>query len=115
MNLLQLQYFYVVAKEGGFTKASKILKIQQPAISRMVQQLEDTVGFALFERVGRQVKLTAQGKEVFERSKRIFEEVESLQLTVGQLAGLAKGPLPFGGAEPIISHLVPDILARLLP
>jgi len=115
MNLLQLQYFYVVAKEGGFTNASKVLRIQQPAISRMVKQLEDFLGFPLFERVGRQVQLTAQGREVFERSQRIFENVESLQSAVGQLVGVAKGPLAFGGAEPIISHFVPDILERLLP
>jgi DNA-binding transcriptional LysR family regulator len=115
MNLLHLQYFYVVAKEGGFTNASKTLRIQQPAISRMVRQLEDSVGFPLFERVGRKVQLTAQGKEVFERSKRIFGEVERLQAAVGQLMGAPKGPMAFGASEPIASHFVPEVLERLLP
>ena len=51
MNLLHLHYFYHVAKEGGFTKASTSLRIQQPAISRMVKLLESDIGFSLFERV----------------------------------------------------------------
>ncbi|AFY00738.1 LysR family regulatory protein [Bdellovibrio bacteriovorus str. Tiberius] len=104
----------MVAKEGGFTNASKTLRIQQPAISRMVKQLEDSLGFALFERVGRRVQLTAQGKEVFERSQRIFEEVDSLQSAVGHLSATAQGPLNFGASEPIASHFVPDVLGTLL-
>ena len=115
MNLLHLQYFYVVAKEGGFTNASKALRIQQPAISRMVKQLEEAMGFPLFERVGRKVRLTGRGKEVFERSKRIFGEVDELQNALGVLAGTPKGPITMAAAEPIASHFVPEILGRLLP
>src|SRR4051812_10051198 len=114
MNLLHLQYFYVVAKEGGFTNASKALRIQQPAISRMVKQLEGSMGFPLFVRVGRRVQLTAQGKEVFDRSRRIFDEVEDLKAATGELAGTPQGPLPFGASEPIASHYVPEMLAKPL-
>jgi DNA-binding transcriptional LysR family regulator len=114
MNLLHLHYFYVVAKERGFTNASKALRIQQPAISRMVRQLEDSLGFALFERIGRGVQLTNRGKEVFERSKIIFEEVENLKAVAGQLTGTVQGSLAFGAAEPIASHFVPEVLERLL-
>jgi len=114
MNLLHLHYFYVVAKEGGFTNASKALRIQQPAISRMVKQLEDSLGFPLFDRIGRGVKLTARGKEVFERSQTIFEEVDQLKTTVGQLSGVAQGPLVFGAAEPIASHFIPAVLENVL-
>ncbi len=114
MNLLHLHYFHVVAKEGGFSRASRALRIQQPAISRMVKQLESSLGFALFERVGRNVQLTAQGREVFEHSKRVFAEVESLRASVSELAGTPQGPLAFGAAEPIAGHLVPKILPSFL-
>lgn len=110
MNLLHLHYFYTVAKEGGFLKASKLLRIQQPAISRMVHQLEDDMGIKLFERVGRNVQLTAQGSEVFESSKRIFAEVDSLKLSVGQLSHEKQGPLLLAAAEPVASHYIPSIL-----
>lgn len=110
MNLLQLRYFYEVAKERGFTNASRSLRIQQPAISRMVSQLEDSLGFRLFERRGREVQLTAQGTEVFERCRRIFAEVDNLQAELGQISGECHGPLALGAADVVASHFIPGIL-----
>ncbi|KYG61649.1 hypothetical protein AZI86_18295 [Bdellovibrio bacteriovorus] len=114
MNLLHLEYFYTVAKEGGYLRASEKLRIQQPAISRMVAQLEDYFGFKLFERLGRNVRLTEKGQEVFESCKRIFGEVEGLQMSLGKISGEAKGPLMIAAAEAISSHLLPGILSTFL-
>jgi DNA-binding transcriptional LysR family regulator len=114
MNLLQLQYFYVVAKEGGFTKASRALRIQQPAISRMVQQLEESMQIKLFERIGRSVQLTTKGREVFEHCKTIFADVEILKTALGQMKNCPQGPLYFGASEPIASHLIPKVFESLL-
>lgn len=114
MNLLHLEYFYTVAKEGGYLRASEKLRIQQPAISRMVAQLEDYFGFPLFEKVGRNVRLTGQGEEVFESCKRIFGEVEQLNLSIGKISGECKGPLLIAAAEPIASHFLPDRISKLL-
>jgi DNA-binding transcriptional LysR family regulator len=107
MNLLHLQYFYVVAKEGGFTRASQTLGIRQPAISRMVGQLERSFGFRLLERQGRNVRLTQRGHQVFERARTIFGEVEALQRSLGQISGECAGDLKFAAAEPLASFLVP--------
>lgn len=107
MNLLHLQYFYVVAKEQGFTKASKALRIQQPAISRMVKLLEEDLGIKLFEKVGRNVQLTKPGMEVFEYCRRIFGTVEELQQSLGKISGECKGSLLLAAAEPIASHFLP--------
>ena len=112
MNLLHLEYFFTVAKEGGFIKASKALRIQQPAISRMVGQLEDSFGFKLFEKVGRNVQLTAKGDQVFEKCKRIFAEIDGLKLSLGEINGECSGPLTIAAAEPITSHLLPKILGE---
>jgi len=112
MNLLHLHYFYSVAKEGGFTKASQSLGIRQPAISRMVAQLEGDLGFKLFERQSRQVQLTNRGKEVFQRARLIFSEVESLKSSLGQISGECFGDLKFAAAEPIATVLVPRTLKK---
>lgn len=114
MNLLHLQYFYVVAKEQGFTKASKALRIQQPAISRMVKLLEEDLGFKLFEKVGRNVQLTKSGIEVFEYCKKIFGTVDELKQSLGQITGECKGPLLIAASEPIASHFLPPILKPYL-
>lgn len=114
MNLLHLEYFYVVAKENGFTKAAQLLRIQQPAISRMVKQLEENLGFSLFERVGRGVQLTKQGQEVFESCKRIFGEVDNLKSSLGDIKGICQGPLVIGAADPIASAYIPKVLSSYM-
>jgi len=114
MNLLHLEYFYTVAKEQGFTNASKVLRIQQPAISRMVKQLEDNFGFPLFERLGRNIRLTKQGEEVFLQCRRIFDEVDGLKNSIGLIGGECSGPLHIGAAEPIAGHVIPKALAKML-
>ncbi|MES2767998.1 MAG: LysR family transcriptional regulator [Bdellovibrionota bacterium] len=110
MNLHHLRYFYVVAQEGGFSKASKLLRIQQPAISRMVGMLEEDMGFKLFERVGRNVRLTRQGEDVFETCKNIFGEVDKLKASIGQMNEECQGPLVIAASEPIASHYIPRVL-----
>jgi DNA-binding transcriptional LysR family regulator len=114
MNLLHLQYFYVVAKEGGFMKASKALRIQQPAISRMVKLLEDDLGLSLFEKIGRNVRLTAQGQEVFDSCKKIFGEVDHLKVSLGQIKGECQGPLTMAASDPIASNYLPKLLSGYL-
>lgn len=114
MNLLHLHYFYTVAKEGGFLRASEALRIQQPAISRMVKQLEESLGLELFEKDGRNVRLTKNGERVFEHCTRIFSEVDDLQSSLGHIAGEPTGQLAFGANDVIASHLVPAILKKLL-
>ncbi|MBX3021889.1 MAG: LysR family transcriptional regulator [Bdellovibrionales bacterium] len=114
MNLLHLQYFHAVAREGGFTKASQALGIRQPAISRMVGQLESYLGFKLLERRSQNVQLTARGRRVFERAQKIFGEVEQLKISLGEIKGECFGDLKFAAAEPMASAVVPALLKRYL-
>ena len=114
MNLLHLEYFYTVAKEGGFLRASEKMRINQPAISRMVANLENYFGFKLFEKVGRKVRLTSRGEMVFESCKRIFSEVDDLKLSVGKISEVCKGPLLIAASEPIASHFLPSKISVLL-
>jgi len=114
MNLLHLQYFYVVARENGYTRASRLLNVQQPAISRMVKLLEDKLGFKLFERIGRGIQLTPQGMEVFESCKRIFSEVDALSASLGRIGGELQGPLAVAAAEPIASKFLPSRIGLMV-
>ena len=65
MELDHLHTFFVVAKELGFSKAAKRLRVQQPTVSKSVQNLEATLGVKLFERTKRSVRLTSDGNEIF--------------------------------------------------
>jgi LysR family transcriptional activator of nhaA len=66
LNYRHLHYFWVSAREGGVTAAAKALHVSQPSISAQIKKLERTLGHALFERTGRTLALTGEGKIVLD-------------------------------------------------
>ena len=64
-NLSQYKIFYEVAKAGNISKAAKELYISQPAISKAISKLEDSLGLSLFTRSSRGVQLTSEGEILF--------------------------------------------------
>ena len=73
MNLKQLEYFVQVAELGSFSKASVVLDIAQPALSRQVRSLEAELRQQLFLRNGRGVALTDAGKRLFDYSVAVLQ------------------------------------------
>lgn len=73
MNLKQLEYFVSVAEHGSFSKASIVLDIAQPALSRHVRMLETDLRVVLLIRNGRGVVLTEAGKRLFDHSIGILQ------------------------------------------
>ncbi len=65
MNDLQIEYFLSVAKNLSFTKAARELFVSQPAISRQILAMEEELGYTLFERTNKSVKLTETGEMFF--------------------------------------------------
>ena len=66
MELRHLRYFVAVGEEQHYGRASRRLRVAQPALSRQIQDLEEELGFKLFDRLPRGVKLSAAGK-LFDR------------------------------------------------
>lgn len=73
MNYHHLYYFWVIAKEGGVTKACKKLRLSQPTLSSQLKQFETFIGQPLFDRKSRKLVLNATGKKVYEYAERIFK------------------------------------------
>ncbi len=65
MNFRHLRTFVIVADHGGFSRASARLNLTQSAASRQIQALEADLGVPLFDRVGRSVQLTSEGRTCF--------------------------------------------------
>ena len=114
MELNHLKYFYIVAREGGFSKASNVLRVAQPAISKMVKNLEESLEVDLFERVGRNVRLTKIGNDIFRKCELIFGQVEELEQLARPRSVAIKGPLNLCAVDVIASHLMPVVLNQLL-
>jgi len=73
MELRHLRYFVAVAEEENVSRAASNLHVSQPGISRQIHDLEDEIGFLLFERVGKSVRLTVAGKIFFVEARDILQ------------------------------------------
>lgn len=78
LNFKHLQYFYLVAREGGVNNAARIMHVTPQTISGQITQLEDTLGTRLFVKAGRGLHLSDAGKLVFRHAEDIFNKGEQL-------------------------------------
>src|SRR5215475_2013231 len=109
MELRHLRYFVVVGEEQHFGRAAERLRVAQPALSRQVQDLEEEIGFKLFDRLPRGVKISAAGKSFLADARRILHEVNEAAARAKRVAAGQAGTLRVGFVESISWHgLVPD-------
>lgn len=76
MNLQQLEYFKVVSQTNNFTTASNILSITQPALSKAISKLEEELDVQLFEREGRNIKITKYGEVFLKYAESALNDIE---------------------------------------
>ena len=112
MELTQLAAFAAVAEQGGFSAAAEQLHLTQPAVSKRVQQLEETLGVALFDRVGRRVALTEAGRALLPRARRLLNDAREMRRLVADLDGSVGGRLVMGTSHHIGLHRLPGPLRR---
>jgi LysR family transcriptional activator of nhaA len=78
LNYHHLLYFWTVAREGTIAKASEILLLAQPTISEQVRSLEESLGTKLFQKEGRNLILTEEGRIAYEYADEIFSRGREL-------------------------------------
>lgn len=115
MELRHLRYFVGVGEEQHYGRAAERLGIAQPALSRQIQDLESELGFALFDRLPRGVKLSAAGKLFLEDVRRILQQVQEAKVRAERVATGKTGTLRVGFVESLSWHgVVPDSFRRFL-
>jgi len=105
MDLKQLSYFVRVAEMGSFTRASIVLDIAQPALSRQVRLLEVELRQSLLIRNGRGITLTEAGKVLLEHSRGVLHQMERLREELSRVRGSLAGRVAVG---------LPPTLGRIL-
>jgi LysR family transcriptional regulator, benzoate and cis,cis-muconate-responsive activator of ben and cat genes len=108
-DLKHLATFVAVAEELNFRRAAERLTLAQPAVSRIVQELENRLGVKLLERTTRRVRLTESGRYLLEEAQDILERMEVAENTVRLLATGTKAILRIGYTTITGHSLVPDI------
>src|SRR6516162_3115820 len=113
MELRHLRYFVAVAEEEHYGRAAGRLHVAQPALSRQIQDLEAEIGFKLFDRLSRGVKISAAGKVFLEDAQRILHEVNEATARAKRVASGQSGTLRIGLVETISWHgIVPESFRR---
>lgn len=113
MELRHLRYFVAVGEEQHYGRAAKRLRVAQPALSRQIQDLENEVGFQLFDRLPRGVRLSAAGKTFLEDAQLILQHVNEATIRAGRVARGLAGTLRVGFTESASWHgVVPDSFLR---
>ena len=110
MNTADLAAFIEVARFESFSLAAEKLHLNQPAVSKRVQNLEETLGVNLFDRVGRKVQLTEAGRALLPRSRQWLLDFEDIKNSVATLHGEITGVLKIGTSHHIGLHRLPATL-----
>lgn len=110
MNLNYLRYFRVLAKLEHYTKAAEELAITQPSLSHAMSTLEKELGTYLFEKDGRNIKLTKYGKIYYEYVERALGELEEGEKRIKELIGIGTGSVELG----YIFTLGPEFVPKLV-
>ena len=111
MELRQLRYFVAVGEEQHYGRAAQRLRVAQPALSRQIQNLEEEIGFKLFERLPRGVKITPAGEFLLKEARRILQEVNDATAIAKRIASGQSGTLRVGFVQSISwQGIIPESL-----
>lgn len=114
LNYNQLYYFYKIAELGSIAEASKSVLISSPALSMQLKELEEGLGTALFDRVGKKLILTDTGAIVYEYAKDIFKLGLELKDTITDRSVDKRLRIEIGCQDSIPKKIVDELLSFLL-
>lgn len=109
MEIRVLRYFLAVMREESITKASEMLHITQPTLSRQLSQMEGEIGVKLFDRGTRKIKLTNEGILLRRRAEEILQLVDKTERELVEQEGQVEGKVTIGCGEIASVRLLPEL------
>ena len=110
MELRVLRYFLTVVNEESITRASEVLHITQPTLSRQLSQLEDDIGVKLFERGSRKISLTSEGILLRRRAEEILQLVSKTEKEITEQEKTVDGEISIGCGELASVQVLAEII-----
>ncbi|MFT3778414.1 MAG: LysR substrate-binding domain-containing protein [Ottowia sp.] len=111
MDLSDLRVFQAVATAGGITRAATVLHRVPSNVTTRIKNLEDDLGVALFNREGRRLQLSPQGKVLLEFSNRLLSLAEQARNAMHEQA--PRGVLHLGSMESTAAIRLPSLLGQI--
>lgn len=113
LTFRQLQVFKAVYELKSYSRAGELLGLTQPAVSSQIRHLEQAVGMAMFEYMGRKLYCTAAGEEMMGCVHSVFRELERVQNSLAELEGRVAGELRLVAVN-TAQYVVPYMLSAFL-
>ncbi|MEK7196805.1 MAG: selenium metabolism-associated LysR family transcriptional regulator [Nitrospirota bacterium] len=107
----KLKVFCTVAETKSFSKASEIIHLTQPAVSLLVQAIEEIYETKLFDRASNTVTLTPAGEMLYKYAKEILNLYAAAEKNIGEITGFVKGSISLGASSTIGNYLLPGVIA----
>ncbi len=112
MELRVLRYFLAVAREETITRASEVLHITQPTLSRQIAQLEEELGVRLFDHQGRKMLLTGDGLLLRRRAEELIALADKTEQELTQREGDLHGTIVVGHGELAAMDTLAECMAQ---
>jgi DNA-binding transcriptional LysR family regulator len=112
MELRHLRYFVAAAEEENVSRAALKLHVSQPGLSRQIRDLEDEIGFQLFERSAKSLRLTDAGRTFLSEARAVLQRADEAVKNARAVAKGAQGEIHVGYAPSLTVQILPQTLRK---
>jgi len=112
MGIKDMRAFYAIVEEGNISHAAQRLDIAQPALSRQMKRLEESLGVQLFERGSRRIRLTEAGRVLYTRVEHILGMVDGTVREITEIGSGTAGSVRLGTITTSGAMLLPELITE---
>lgn len=111
LNLRQIEVFRAVMITGSISGGAQLLFVSQPAVSRLLSQTENRLGFALFERIKGRLRATPEAKKLFREVQSVYAGIQRVNAMAKELADNRQGILNIVSSTSVGQMFIPQAIA----
>ena len=114
MRTRHIEVFHAVYTYGSVTKASEMLNVSQPSVSKVLSHAESQLGYKLFKRSGGRMVPTMEAEKLYEHVGRLFDEITSVRRVANNLRNIGDGKIRLAATHALGMTLIPEFVATFI-